>query len=89
MPSSSPAMQTAVQWHSQHPAVLRTNCRRSSHSTFCGSPDKLGRSRETGTDRKRCVITPFHKNRWLGFVKRYRSKRMPIFHQADKADLYI
>lgn len=42
-----------------------------------------------GTDRKRCVITPFHKNRRLGFPKRHRSKRMPIFREADKADLYI
>lgn len=42
-----------------------------------------------GTDRKRCVITPFHKNRRLGFIKSHRSKRMPILRQADKADSYI
>lgn len=46
-------------------------------------------SREMGTDRKRCAITPFHKNRQLGFPKRHRSKRMPILRQADKADSYI
>ena len=42
-----------------------------------------------GTDRKRCVTTPFHKNRRQDLIKRYRSKRMPIFRQADKADPYI
>ena len=42
-----------------------------------------------GTDRKRYVIMPFHKNRRLGFPKSHRSKRMPIFRQADKADSYI
>lgn len=42
-----------------------------------------------GTDRKRYVITPFYKNLRLGFIKRHRSKRMPILRQADKADSYI
>lgn len=42
-----------------------------------------------GTDRKRCVITPFHKNLRLGFIKSHRSKRMPILRQADKAYSYI
>ena len=41
------------------------------------------------TDGKRIVITSFHKDRRPGFLKRYRSKRMPIFRQAGKADLYI
>ena len=54
-----------------------------------GTPDKLRGSLEMDSDRKYFAIISFHKNRRLGFLESHRSKRMPIFRQADKAGLYV